>query len=352
MTLPKVAQYKPYYINVEKGESYLWCSCGLSKTQPFCDTSHVGTDFKPVRYVAEQSRKVLFCGCKHTNNGPFCDGSHNNLTDEYAEDERPLEELLAAVEEVLPNENGRAGLDGNCYVQKPQSLQWENWDSLRVAPVITAGDGAKFIGQYRAELQGATSSVMCFQKSDVVLYTISGEGDVHIGSEHFTVSANTGVYIKRGEAFAVEARSDAPLEFLMTVCPGDGVVTFTEQMPDNFDSNLPERVAGIDPAQRNTMADRFYQILVGQSMGSDEVTQFIGEIPRSKAAPHRHLYEEAILILSGSGTMWTDTCRTPVAPGDIIFLPAEQEHSLQCTDAGGMTLAGHFYPSGSPNINY
>ena len=100
------------------------------------------------------------------------------------------------------------------------------------------------------------------------------------------------------------------------------------------------------------MADRFYQVLIGEDTGSAEVSQFIGEVPKSKAAPHRHLYEEAIIILSACGMMWTETRRAPVETGDIIFLPAEQEHSLECTEDSGMVLAGHYYPSGEPNINY
>ena len=37
-------------INVEKGKSYYWCSCGKSSKQPFCDGSHKGTEFKPLVY--------------------------------------------------------------------------------------------------------------------------------------------------------------------------------------------------------------------------------------------------------------------------------------------------------------
>ena len=51
--MPFIAAYKPTYMELEKGKSYLWCSCGLSKEQPFCDQSHQGTQFKPVRYIAQ-----------------------------------------------------------------------------------------------------------------------------------------------------------------------------------------------------------------------------------------------------------------------------------------------------------
>ena len=96
----------------------------------------------------------------------------------------------------------------------------------------------------------------------------------------------------------------------------------------------------------------FYQELVDKKVGSNEVTQFIGEVPLSRAAMHRHLYEEAIVILHGFGRMWTGKKWAEVKLGDVIFLPHRQGHSVECTDKNGMRLMGVFYPSGSPAINY
>ena len=44
-------------IEVEQGKSYYWCACGKSKKQPFCDSSHKGTEFNPVVYKAEETKK-------------------------------------------------------------------------------------------------------------------------------------------------------------------------------------------------------------------------------------------------------------------------------------------------------
>ncbi len=79
-TLPKIASLKSIKIEVKKGELYKWCSCGLSKSQPFCDGSHKGTGFSPVIYVASESKIVSFCGCKHSKLGAICDGSHKLLS--------------------------------------------------------------------------------------------------------------------------------------------------------------------------------------------------------------------------------------------------------------------------------
>ena len=57
-----VAKKGPFGVVVKKGETYWWCACGRSKSQPFCDGSHKGTNFEPVKYVADDNVMVAFCG--------------------------------------------------------------------------------------------------------------------------------------------------------------------------------------------------------------------------------------------------------------------------------------------------
>ncbi|MCK5041269.1 MAG: CDGSH iron-sulfur domain-containing protein [Sphingomonadales bacterium] len=76
---PHVAQKSPYFEDVIEGKTYMWCACGKSRSQPFCDGSHVGTGFEPEKYIAPQTKRVFFCGCKHSKKGAICDGSHNRL---------------------------------------------------------------------------------------------------------------------------------------------------------------------------------------------------------------------------------------------------------------------------------
>jgi CDGSH iron-sulfur domain-containing protein 3 len=78
MTNPVRAAETPFAVNVEQGKDYWWCSCGQSKTQPFCDGTHKGSSFTPIKYSAPESKEVYFCGCKASANMPLCDGSHKN----------------------------------------------------------------------------------------------------------------------------------------------------------------------------------------------------------------------------------------------------------------------------------
>ena len=123
-------------------------------------------------------------------------------------------------------------------------------------------------------------------------------------------------------------------------------------MPPNFDATTPVRTVGLDPRHRQRMAVRFFQMLVDRSVGSTLLTQFIGSIPESKAEPHRHPYEEALVILSGRGVMWTETKKAHVEPGDVIFFPRKQLHSLQCLTPEGMEVVGVIYPGDNPSVNY
>lgn len=79
MAMPTIAQKAPYMTPVEAGKTYYWCSCGLSKKQPFCDGSHKDTGLLPLPYLAPETKTVAMCGCKYSKTKPLCDGSHKAL---------------------------------------------------------------------------------------------------------------------------------------------------------------------------------------------------------------------------------------------------------------------------------
>ena len=78
MSDPICAKKDAYVEDLTAGD-YWWCSCGQSKTQPFCDGSHKYTDFNPVKFTIKENGTHYLCGCKHTATPPFCDGSHKKL---------------------------------------------------------------------------------------------------------------------------------------------------------------------------------------------------------------------------------------------------------------------------------
>jgi CDGSH-type Zn-finger protein/mannose-6-phosphate isomerase-like protein (cupin superfamily) len=349
-----MASRKPFLVELQAGRRYAWCACGRSRRQPFCDGSHAGTGIEPVQFVATADREAVLCGCKRTGRAPFCDGSHNALADKYEEAGADEIEAAAGIP-VTPRSGGRigkSGLDGGCFVSSVDPSALQSRGTVRLGPVIGVADGAQFLSQWYMIAEPGLSGVLSFPGSDTVLFLPAGEMILTISGRSFAAGPENGIFVRNGEAFQIRNSGTTPLKLLLTVCPRREVAHWLDAMPDNFDAEVPERVFGVDASRREPMADRFYQVLNGEQNGCREVTQFIGEVPRSRAAAHRHLYEEAIMILAGEGYMWTEAARATVGPGDIIFLPRKQLHSLECTTAGGMRLMGAFYPAGSPAVNY
>jgi CDGSH iron-sulfur domain-containing protein 3 len=79
MADPVIVQLAPFPVKVEAGETYYWCACGRSATQPFCDGSHKDTEFSPIEWKARRTATAYFCGCKHSVNKPLCDGTHGKI---------------------------------------------------------------------------------------------------------------------------------------------------------------------------------------------------------------------------------------------------------------------------------
>ncbi len=107
MKNPVIADNKPVKVSLSKGQEYHFCTCGKSKSQPFCDGSHVGTSFTPRVIVSDEEQEAYLCACKHTRNTPFCDGSHERFSDDQigqegpgiAADESPVPQVRATKEE-------------------------------------------------------------------------------------------------------------------------------------------------------------------------------------------------------------------------------------------------------------
>ena len=73
---------EPTEVQLQKGKKYLYCQCGKSRCQPFCDGSHHGSKFKPLLFEAQRTGTARLCNCKITGRAPFCDNSHLRLIDE------------------------------------------------------------------------------------------------------------------------------------------------------------------------------------------------------------------------------------------------------------------------------
>ncbi|MEN8742876.1 MAG: glutamate synthase-related protein [Phaeobacter gallaeciensis] len=143
--VPIIAKEFPAKVAVEKGKSYLWCRCGRSKTQPFCDASHVGTGIKPYSFVADADGEVLLCQCKGTANAPFCDMTHKDLGDKSEGDPAlepksdipqatptPEEPTVARIHALAKDGLSKLGHHGEMGAMGVPRKDLPHWDDIQI----------------------------------------------------------------------------------------------------------------------------------------------------------------------------------------------------------------------------
>jgi CDGSH-type Zn-finger protein len=89
MAKPIIADNRPAKVQLTKGETVYFCTCGRSGNQPFCDGSHAGTDFTPQAFTPDADETAYLCRCKHSRRLPFCDGTHKQFDDDQVGQEGP-----------------------------------------------------------------------------------------------------------------------------------------------------------------------------------------------------------------------------------------------------------------------
>ena len=350
MSTPVIARPKPYLVTLESGRTYFWCACGRSATQPFCDGSHRGSGFTPRKIVATLTEEVLLCGCKRTCGAPFCDGAHTNLPGGSPLDdpESPANRLVPVVTE---QDGPRRWLNGGCYVVSAALAPKTARGHLRYAYLVTPELGARFQTQALLEVAGGASPILSLGGSDLILFVTAGSGRATISGREFSVKPLDGLHVRPGEALQLVPDERQTLRVFALASP-QGALEWPDTMPQNFAADFPQRVVSVDSGQRTEMGPRYFQLLVDKRIGSRTITQFIGHIPRSKAAPHRHLYEEAIIVLCGEGCIWTEERKARVQAGEAIFLPRKQLHSLEASSPEGIFVVGVICPGDNPSIAY
>lgn len=150
-SVPIIAAKAPAKVELEAGKDYYWCRCGRSKSQPFCDGSHAGTDMTPLKFTADTTGGAALCQCKATASGPFCDGTHAGLgsleigdpapepkTDVPTAAPTPEEPTVARIHELARDGLSKLGHHGEMGAMGVPRKDLPHWDDIQILPAQMA----------------------------------------------------------------------------------------------------------------------------------------------------------------------------------------------------------------------
>ena len=245
-------------------------------------------------------------------------------------------------------------LANGCRVVLPQEGEWQSEGTRRYRTPINRVNGARDIAQTISHYERGVAPARRNATGEEVLYVFSGHGICWIDGIAYDICKGSAIYSPPQAQYQIENSQDDLLQIVSVCCPEESNVAITV--------NVAERCANTGDARRLVIhesecaalptGDRSFHLLVHKDLGCERVTQFLGIIPPSRAPFHYHTYEEAMLILLGSGIVWADDESCEFTAGTSIYLPPGQRHCLENPGPEEVRLLGVFYPSGSPAVNY
>lgn len=267
-------------------------------------------------------------------------------------------------------------LEGGCRVSPMHYGEPLAEGTLRIWNQIGRATGAQAISLRVMEFASGLSPTIINDDCDQILYVVgsghpqerlnpvrgSEPGEpaelsparLRIDRQTYNVGADTGIYIRPNQTFAIENPGPEAITIISSQCPDPHRAPRIDSLTASTDApaNGPAPIVRLADKRAEPTANRWYRVIVDDEIGSEQVTQFVGSIPPGRAPDHFHHYEEVLFILKGEGRMWAGETNTSIAPGSCIYLPKGQVHCVENTGDGELRLLGVFYPAGSPSVRY
>lgn len=241
-------------------------------------------------------------------------------------------------------------LEGGCRVTVLREGTPEEHGPLRIFRHVDRTTGARALSLRVLEFAPGRSPVLANESCDEVLFVLEGRGHVLLDGEAHAVGPETGVYLRPGVTLTAENPGPGPLTMVSSRCPDPGPHAVAEPA-----APLPltprggrSPVVRLADLEAEKTQERWCRVLIDDTLGSAQVTQFVSGIPPGRAPDHSHPDEEVLCVLQGTGRMWAGATHTPVGPGSCIFLPGRQVHCMENTGDGELRLLGASSPAGSP----
>lgn len=78
-----------------------------------------------------------------------------------------------------------------------------------------------------------------------------------------------------------------------------------------------------------------YRVAVSARDGAPNFAMRIFEVaPGGNTPLHHHPYEHEIYVMEGQGTVWRDGREVAIKPGDVLYIPADEQHQFKNAGSG------------------
>jgi mannose-6-phosphate isomerase-like protein (cupin superfamily) len=249
-------------------------------------------------------------------------------------------------------------LSGGCRVYSAEDGHVFTLGNWTARTVISQNSGAQRITQTVSDYAPGLSPGVVNPRAEEVLYVASGEGICRVSGFDYALTTGAAIFIPPGAVYNIKNTGAETIRLISSCCPEDPerrvVQGHIVEGPVAAGSGKPRRLLVHEDLREDIRAgtNRLFRYLVNSDLGCQQITQFAGWIPPSKAPVHFHTYEEGVFILEGCGIVHTDDESFEFGAGSSIYFPTGVRHCVENPGTSTIKLLGAFYPSGSPGEAY
>ena len=192
---------------------------------------------------------------------------------------------------------------------------------------------------------------LCEQEHDLYFYILEGSGKAVVDqSPPATLSEGSAIFVLPNENIEITADSTLHLIAIYLPAPATPWAKELEKPTIPSDRVIATRL-GAANAQAAT-GDRQFEVLFDLKSASRGATLFVGFIPSSGAPQHYHLYDEACVIVRGTGALVTSDSNgneisQPLEKGSTFYIAPRFLHALHNPGPDDLWILGLFRPEGS-----
>lgn len=204
---------------------------------------------------------------------------------------------------------------------------------------LDTASGCPRLVQRQLRLRAGARAVLQAGGAGELWYVASGSGSFAHDKGTRSLTEGAALLVPPGEHPVAASSGDGAkdLEVVIVTLPTDDETPVADVVEAHFETSPEERTG-----------DRTFRVLIGAHQGFSRATQFVGNIPPSRAPLHEHTYDEVVMVLEGHGIVHVDNETADLAPGTCIYLPPGTKHCLENDGDTTLRVLGVFCPGGTP----
>jgi quercetin dioxygenase-like cupin family protein len=215
---------------------------------------------------------------------------------------------------------------------EPIPLPVEGAKDAFIKSLIAPQDGADNFVMFSIRLKPGGCTPLHEHAWEEEIFVLQGRGEAVAGADGRSRAIRAGdvIFTPAGHGHDCRNTGDEDLEILCLV-PNTG------RLPPQPASEYPDRLVPFDSVPEQPVSDGgvkgvFIRVLVGPDHGAPHfVMRRFRVAPGGHTPHHAHPWEHEVFVLNGTGEIAAPDGPRPLAAGDAVFVPGDEQHQFRNT---------------------